>query len=120
MKKYFESELRNSLTSRNIQNRSDECTDKSYSRIHTYVKMFGSGLLKFFYVVVAMCGLGGVIISISKIIFLSSISDFDMVLIFGIACISIGAICVGINGFYKIRIEGKDDKLNISNATFAD
>ena len=109
MKKYFESELRNSLISGNIQTRLDECTDKSYSSIQTYVKMFGSGILKFYYVLVAMGGLGGVIISIIKIIFLSSISDFDMVLIFGIACISIGAVCAGITGLYRMKIEAKDD-----------
>lgn len=120
MKKYFEGELRNSFVSGNFRTRSDKSTDKAYSRIHPYMKMFGSGILRFFYVIVTLCGFGGVIISIIKIIFLSSISDFDMVLIFGIACISIGAVCAGINGLYKMKTEGKEDKLNITNATFAD
>lgn len=120
MKKYFEGEIRNSSISGNFQIRSDESDGRSYGRLHLYVKMAGSVILKFFYVLLAMCGLGGVIISIIKIIFLSSISDFDMILIFGVACISIGAICAGISGLYKMKIDGKEGKLNITNATFAD
>jgi hypothetical protein len=118
MKKYLEGEFGGSIISGDFQTKSDECIDITSGRIQSYSKVFYFASLKLFYVLVIVSGMAGVIISIFKTIFLTSISNFDMVFIFGIACISIGAICAGVSGLHKMKIESRGQKLNLTKTNF--
>jgi hypothetical protein len=59
------------------------------------------------YLLAGIFGLVGSILIIIKVINLPSISDFSMVLLFGVACISLAVMHAGFHGFYKVIRENK-------------
>ena len=113
MKKALGGEIGKTMVFRDYKDESDEHLVVLWAKVHSYLKIFGLAFLKFIFMLVGMGGLAGVIIIILKILFLSSISHFDMVLIFGIACLSIIAIRVGIYGFNEIHYKVNRQKTNI-------
>jgi hypothetical protein len=102
MKKALQGEIGKSIVLKNFQETPHKHIMISWGRIHSYLKAYGLPFLRFCYMLVGIGGLVGVVIIILKVIFLSSISYWDMVMIFGFACISLGAVRVGFYSFYKL------------------
>jgi hypothetical protein len=71
-------------------------------RVFSYIQVLGLTFMLFIYLLVGILGLFGCIFIIIKVINLSSISDFTMVLAFGIACISLVLMRAGFHAFYEV------------------
>jgi hypothetical protein len=61
----------------------------------------------FIYLLIGIAGLTGSIFIIIKVINLPSVSDFNMVLLFGVACTFLAVMHTGFHGFYELMRENK-------------
>jgi hypothetical protein len=89
-----------------------------------FVYLFGTNsismrltILKSFYLLVGLAGIVGTIIIVLKVIYLTSISNLEMVLIFSLACLSLTIIWAGFYGFFELYKVPDMPKTNIIHAT---
>ena len=77
----------------------------------------GLALLKFIYLFTGFTGLAGTLYITLKVIRSDSISNFNMVLVFGLACLSIAVMYAGMYGFISLVKDLRRRNVNTSHTS---
>jgi hypothetical protein len=80
------------------------------------IDSFGQVLLKLIYLFTGLTGLAGTLYITFKVIKSGTISDFNMVLVFGLACITITVMYAGLYGFIRLVKDSDRRKVNTSHS----
>ena len=103
MKKIVERNSGSSVISGYEQESANRQDLLSFGRILSYFSLMSLAIMKFVYLLIGITGLVGSVIIIFKVIRLASISNFDMILIFVIGCVSLAVMHAGFRGFFEIQ-----------------
>jgi hypothetical protein len=83
------------------------------------INSIGLILLKFIYLITGMTGLAGTLYIIVRVVSTDSVSNLNMVLIFGLACLTIAITYAGLYGFTRLRRDSYRPKVNTSHSSHA-
>ena len=107
MKKICERNSGNSVITGYDKARFNEHDSQYLGKILSYLNLMNLAIMKFIYLLIGITGLTGTGIIIFKVVRLASISNFDMILIFVIGCLSLAVMHAGFRGFFEIKRESK-------------
>jgi hypothetical protein len=107
MTKNFETQIRSSVISRVDHGRFNNHKFFTFRRITEALGHLFSSITKFIYLLVGLTGLTGTVVIIFRVIHFPSISEFNMVLIFGVVCMSLAVSYAGFHGFFDLKREDK-------------
>ena len=90
-----------------------------YFRVNKSVLLgsMGLALLKFIYLFIGFTGLAGTLYITLKVISPGSISNLNMVLVFGLACLSLAVMYAGMYGFLRIVKDSRRRNVNTSHTS---
>jgi hypothetical protein len=83
----------------------------------SFLDSMGLLLLKTIYLLTGLTGLAGTLFIIIKVINSGSISNFNMVLVFGLACLTIAIMYAGLYGFARVDSDSERQPVNTSHST---
>jgi hypothetical protein len=81
------------------------------------IDSIGLVLLKLIYLFTGLTGLAGTLYITFKVLKSGSISNFNMVLVFGLACITIAVMYAGLYGFVRLVRDTERRKVNTSHSS---